>query len=312
MSRILFALRALGLGDLLTAVPALRALRHGFPDHEIVLATPASVGPLALASGAVDRIFDTPTYVNHAPGRLYWTGPPPDVAVNLHGQGPQSHRALMALRAWRLLAFASEEAGFTAGPVPPPAALHEVDRWCALLSAYRLAVDPTDMVLTAPDPGPDRSGAVVVHPGAAHPSRRWPADRYALLVRRLVREHQHVVMTGTRAERAECLAIAGAGGLATAHVYAGRTTTMELASLIGHARLVVCGDTGVAHLATALRTPSVLLFGPMSPSAWGPRIDIDRHTVLWKGPDGLRDITVSEVHSAAMDILRGADAPASR
>lgn len=60
----------------------------------------------------------------------------------------------------------------------------------------------------------------------------------------------------------------------------------ELAAVVAGARLVVCGDTGVAHLATAYRTPSVLLFGPMSPARWGPRSG--PHTVLWKG-DGRGD-----------------------
>ncbi|NEA79391.1 glycosyltransferase family 9 protein, partial [Actinospica acidiphila] len=48
-------LRALGLGDLLAGVPALRALRRGFPGHEIVLAAPAGLAPVAEATGAVDR-----------------------------------------------------------------------------------------------------------------------------------------------------------------------------------------------------------------------------------------------------------------
>ncbi len=49
---------------------------------------------------------------------------------------------------------------------------------------------------------------------------------------------------------------------------------------------MVCGDTGVGHLATAYRVPSVLLFGPTPPAAWGPTVDLDRHIVLWKGEPG--------------------------
>jgi ADP-heptose:LPS heptosyltransferase len=74
---------------------------------------------------------------------------------------------------------------------------------------------------------------------------------------------------------------------------------------------VLAGDTGVGHLATALGRPSVLLFGPTSPSRWGPPPD-GRHVVLWKGstgdphadePDpGLLRITVDEVLEAAAAI----------
>ena len=46
---------------------------------------------------------------------------------------------------------------------------------------------------------------------------------------------------------------------------------------------MVSGDTGIAHLATAYRTPSVLLFGPTPPAWWGPLVDLDRHRVLWHG-----------------------------
>jgi ADP-heptose:LPS heptosyltransferase len=48
----------------------------------------------------------------------------------------------------------------------------------------------------------------------------------------------------------------------------------------------VCGDTGVAHLATAFGTPSVVLFGPTPPSEWGPPPNRPRHQVLWAGRRG--------------------------
>jgi ADP-heptose:LPS heptosyltransferase len=85
-----------------------------------------------------------------------------------------------------------------------------------------------------------------------------------------------------------------------------------LADVVGRAALMVSGDTGVAHLATAFGTRSVLLFGPTPPASWGPAIDRDLHTVLWHGqqaapgdPHGTRidpaldAITVGEVLAAA-------------
>ena len=88
-------------------------------------------------------------------------------------------------------------------------------------------------------------------------------------------------------------------------VLAGRTTVLELAAIVGVAGRVVCADTGVAHLATALRRPSVVLFGPTAPAAWGPPPDRPWHRVLWAGVPGdgraavvhpgLLRITVSDV-----------------
>ena len=62
---------------------------------------------------------------------------------------------------------------------------------------------------------------------------------------------------------------------------------LELFALVARARLVICGDTGVAHVASLYRTASVLLFGPVSPSRWGPPAD-GPHRVLWHG-DGTGD-----------------------
>ncbi|HWI05595.1 MAG TPA: hypothetical protein VNT52_17445, partial [Acidimicrobiales bacterium] len=76
----LVVLRALGLGDLLTGLPALRALGDAFPSYRRVLATTAGVAPLALHAGAAEDIFVTEPLAS-----LAWTGTPPDVAVNLHG-----------------------------------------------------------------------------------------------------------------------------------------------------------------------------------------------------------------------------------
>ena len=78
---------------------------------------------------------------------------------------------------------------------------------------------------------------------------------------------------------------------------AGTLDLPGLADVVGRARLLVCGDTGVAHLATALGTPSVLLFGPVSPARWGPAVDPHLHTVLWHG-DGAGDPHGPEVDPA--------------
>jgi len=96
----LVVLRALGLGDLLTAVPALRALARGFPHHRRILAAPAWQRGLAFLTGAIDDVVDTEP-LRALPSALHGA----DVAVNLHGRGPQSTAVLAAIHPRRLLAF---------------------------------------------------------------------------------------------------------------------------------------------------------------------------------------------------------------
>jgi ADP-heptose:LPS heptosyltransferase len=278
---VLVALRALGLGDLLTAVPALRALADAFPGHRRVLAAPRALTPLALLTGTVDGVVPA---VPLAPLPRALHGP--DLAVNLHGRGPESHRVLAELNPGRTIAFANPGEGVT-GP-RWRADEHEVARWCRLLSESGVPADPSRLGIRAPPVAvPDLvRGATVVHPGAASASRRWPAERFAAVARAERAAGRTVVVTGGRDEIPLARRVATGGGLPGAAVLAGRTCLLELAAVVAAAGRVVCGDTGVSHLATALGTPSVTLFGPVSPRLWGPPADRPRHRALWAGREG--------------------------
>jgi ADP-heptose:LPS heptosyltransferase len=284
---LLVAYRALGLGDFLTGVPALRALARAFPGHRRVLAAPGALEPLAALTGAVHEVAATEALEPLA-AELHGA----DVAVNLHGRGPQSHELLLAAGPRRLIAF---RCGQVAGP-PWRAGEHEVVRWCRMLSASGIRADPRELDLPAPGTPPPAGarGATVVHPGAASRARRWPADRWAAIARAEREAGRAVVVTGGPGERELAERIAAAAGLEDASVLAGRTGLAELAATVAAAGRVACGDTGVAHLATAFGTPSVVLFGPTPPSEWGPPPDRPWHRALWAGRRG-------DPHAAAPD-----------
>ena len=304
-------LRALGLGDLLTAVPALRGLRAAYPDHRLVLAAPTPLAELAMLTGAVDDLLPTA-----ALGPI--SSPSPAVAVNLHGRGPQSTDALRALRPGTLLTHAGPG---VCGPEWDPD-VHEVHRWCRLLAYFGIRADPADLGLAHPPVATAWPAAVVVHPGCGFAARQWPVDRYATVARRLAGHGLPVVVTGSAAQRPLATSVAAAAGLPGESVLAGATTLSQLAALVADASLVVCGDTGIAHLATAYGTPSVVLFGPVSPRHWGPPPDRSQHVALWAGttgdtfaphPDpGLLRITPTEVITAAERLLFAPAGPAPR
>ncbi|WP_103338968.1 glycosyltransferase family 9 protein [Amycolatopsis sp. CA-126428] len=280
VSAAVLVLRALGVGDLLTAVPALRALRAAYPGDRLVLAAPESLRDLVELIDAVDELLPTPKL-----GELAWPGPPPRLAVNLHGSGPESIHDLMAADPAELLTHRHPDFPDVPG-LQWRDDLHEVDRWCRLVEYHHLAADRSALALPVP-PGPGPApDAVVVHPGAAFPARRWPPGRFAAVVRDLAARGHRVVLTGSAAERDLAVSIAAAAGLGEDAVLAGRTGLAELAALVAGAALVVCGDTGVGHLATAFGTPSVLLFGPTPPRLWGPPPSARQHVVLWAGNVG--------------------------
>ncbi|MFJ9795601.1 glycosyltransferase family 9 protein [Streptomyces sp. NPDC101145] len=278
-------LRALGLGDLLASVPALRAVRRGFPGHEVVLAAPRALADVVAAVDAVDALLPASAPGRAVPVRLPWRGPPPDVAVDLHGRGPSSHLALERTGPRRLLAFAHPGTPHIDGPVWT-AEEHERARWCRLLEWYGVPADPGDLRLPPPAEPSPAPGAVVVHPGADAPARRWPPERYARVVREVRRRGRRVVLTGGPGEDALLARVAEASGTADGDVFAGGLPYGRLAALCAGAAAVVSGDTGVAHVAVAYGAPSVTLFGPVPPRLWGPPPGT-RHVALWHpGPPG--------------------------
>ncbi len=343
-------LRALGLGDALTGIPALRGIRRLWPDRTLLLATNGSLGEWLMGLGIIDGVV--PVAGLTVPTDLPRLGR--HVAVNLHGRGPESHRALMQGAPESLIAFDCPAAGYRS-PTRWRADEHEVARWCRLITDAGGPCSPADLYLTSPADLPlsspadlhlasaaephlrspagmppsssadarpstradahatSSSGAsssmVIIHPGAASEARRWPAERWAAVARELLADGNDVVLTG--AEGGLCATVAQACG---ARDLSGELPLEELTELVGSAQLVLSGDTGVAHLATATRTPSVTLFGPIPPALWGPAIDHDLHTVLYHGtrtgdphgdrlnPDLLR-ITVPEVLRAARQLL---------
>ncbi|WP_309067753.1 glycosyltransferase family 9 protein [Microbacterium sp.] len=314
----LLALRALKLGDLLVAVPAIHALRRAFPQHRLVLAVPAWLEPVVDLVDGVDALLPTPGLDDPLPlerGRI-------DIAVNLHGSGPESRGLVDALGARVSIVHRVEELdGFAGGDAEaeqaPPAwraELHERRRWVRLVGAYGVAGDPGEVRLRSAPAIPELEGATVLHVGAAYGSRLWPVARFAAVAEALAAEGHRVVFTGGAGERERALGVATAAGLAQERVLAGRLDLGRFAGVIQRARLVVSADTGAAHLASAYGTPSVVLFGPASPEQWGPPpgphvvltdARLRRGDVFAPDPDpALLAVTVDDVLAAAARVSR--------
>lgn len=298
--RRIAVLRALQLGDLLAAVPALRSLRAGFPLAEITL-----IGlPWAEQFAArFSRYLDRFVVFGGAPGideveldegrmaaylarqRAYGY----DLAVQLHGSGGASNPAVLALdtRYSAGCYVGIPPAGLTVA-VPYPDDLAEPLRLLRLIKAVGCPARGTQLEfpLRAGDlaeagallaPLDCQSGPWVgLHCGARAPARRWPAARFASLADALARRHAAaIVLTGGPGEEPIAAEVAGLME-APALNLAGRTSLGGLAALIARLDLFISNDTGPAHLARALDTPSVTIFGPAEFPRWAP-LDPARH-----------------------------------
>jgi heptosyltransferase-1 len=196
---------------------------------------------------------------------------------------------------------------------PPASARHVVDQYLALLAPlgvverrveFRLPVAPAaeahmDEWLAGAGLKPHRR-LVVLNPGAGRPHKRWPVEHFAVLARRLAHEADaQVLVVWGPGEDAAARTIAETSGVAT---LAPPTDLDALLALLRRASAVVAADTGPLHLAAALGTPCVGLYGPTSAERNGPYGV--QHRAL-AGPDGtLRALTPERALAAVAEVLR--------
>ena len=183
-------------------------------------------------------------------------------------------------------------------PEPDQFVRHEVRRQLDLVNSVGFRAHDERMRITVPDRARqhadaclqshglgDSSDWVVIHPGCSAPSRRYPAESYSEVARRLVRDHGlRVVFTGDRSEREVVEAIRQGMAGAPAISLAGELDLAELAALIERAPLLVANNTGPVHIAAAVGTPVVDLYALTNPqhTPWGVLNKVLFHDVSCK------------------------------
>jgi ADP-heptose:LPS heptosyltransferase len=178
--------------------------------------------------------------------------------------------------------------------MPWPDDLPEIERYMTLMR--KLGIAQHDLELDIPLTAEDTSECdalieahalrcerlVLVHPGAQLPSRRWPVERFGLVARALTQAGWQVAVTGSASEAPITSRVAQDAG-AHAIDLAGRTSLGALAALVARAKLIVCNDTGLSHVAAAMRTPSIVVASGSDTRRWAP-LDGTRHRVLADWP----------------------------
>ena len=229
------------------------------------------------------REAELPAFLAAARGRDF------DLAVQLHGSGRVTNGLVAELGARRT-------AGFHPPGEPPPDRMrflpwpergHEIHRLLSLPEhlGLPLAGDGLEFPLGERDAaeadriahGLERGGYACVHPGARS-AEPWPADRFAAVADALAAKGLEVVLTGSHGERPLTAAVAGRMR-APARDVAGATSLGALGALLAGARILVSNDTGVSHIAAALRLPSVVVVTSSDPDRWTP-LDRALHRVV--------------------------------
>lgn len=292
-------LRALQLGDLLCVVPALRAMHAAYPRAQVTLVgLPWAREFAARFERYVQRFIEFPGFPGLPERRADEADLPGffasmraerfDLVLQMHGSGEIMNRVARDFGG-------RETAGFYRAGTPRPGRAflewrddeHEVLRYLRLLARLGIPAKGTALEFPLFDEdwrewtalGLERDGYAVVHAGAQLPSRRWPAERFAAVADALARDGLQIVLTGTAKEAPLTAAVKDAMREPALDL-TGLTTLGGLAALVARARLVVANDTGVSHVAAAMRTPSVIVASGSDPLRWAP-LERSLHRVLW-------------------------------
>ncbi|NTW02532.1 MAG: glycosyltransferase family 9 protein [Oscillochloris sp.] len=294
-------MRALSLGDLLITTPAWRALRQHFPQAEITLiGLPWAAQFLTHVPDLINRLVIFPGY----PGITETPYEPErtarffeeqqaydyDLAIQMHGDDPASNSFISALGARKTVGFtrSSEHNLHTVLPSWPEQ--HEVLRWMQLAAAAGAPADSAqiEFQLSAHDrarakkllcQGNPDGRLIGLHIGAKALTRRWPVSCFAALGQELHRlTGARIVLTGTSAEHSLSILMSKQFGRPVINL-TGRTTLGDLGAVISELDLLVTNDTSASHLAAAMGTPSVVLFGPTRPACYAP-LDTTLHHAI--------------------------------
>ena len=297
--------RALQLGDMLCSVPALRALRAALPRAKITLiGLPwaqqfadrfnryidefiAFPGDAGLAEQPV-RTDLLPDFYRAMQDRRF------SLALQMHGSGEVSNGIVQAFGAQTAAGFSSTplhaNTRFHALPYPDygPESLRLLDFVTQLGAPARGThlefplTDPDSDELEASGLGGDLApdSYACIHPGARFRDKCWPPQRFAEIADALAHEFGlSIVLTGSAKETDLTRAVAD--HMQTPAIEAaGPISIGAMAALMSQARLLVCNDTGVSHIAAGLQLKSEVIFSKADVKRWAP-LDQQLHRCVW-------------------------------
>jgi heptosyltransferase-1 len=293
------------LGDVVHGIPVAAALRQEFPNSRIDwMVDPRYVELLNLVKGIDRRIGVDPRAIRKGPGRRKFRETlrelreaDYDAVIDLQGL-LKSAMLARSVHGRRTIGFPRKHlreqlARFFYTVAPDPGeATHVIYKNLALLAPLKVADRRLRFPLEIPHTPTvtqvvarfEPTGYALINPGAAWPNKQWPPDRFGQIAAGIAREFgwRSLVLWGPGEQELAHGVVAASDGAAEASP---PTTITDLVGIARHAKLMVSGDTGPVHIAGAVSTPIVALYGPTRPERNGP----------W----GLHDITLSRVQQCS-------------
>jgi lipopolysaccharide heptosyltransferase II len=351
--RQILLLRLERIGDLLMTLRAFEAVRARSADAQIHLVVASWNRSVAALIPGIDSVetLDVPWLVRHGTGAstselvrraLAWRKRHFDLAINFEPD-IRSNMLLALGGAGRRVGFLSGGGGDVltdALPYVPGAhtsanAMRLVD--AALPAGNGRAGESAFPRLPVPETARHEASRLLgeasghgplvgIHPSGGRQVKQWDLDRFAEVGRQLARESgATIVLTGTSEDRplVERVAAALPADVRTI-LLAGSLDLIVFAAVLERLRLLIVGDTGPMHLAAAVGTPVVALFGPSDPARYGPLAGRARIVTadLWcrpcnrvrrpperctgHVPDCLQMVKVDAVCEAARSLLQSA------
>jgi lipopolysaccharide heptosyltransferase III len=271
------------IGDLILTTPAIAALRQKFPDAKLSLVVSRGCADLLPAIPDIDNHFFAGDWLKIARGKfdycIDFTRTDRSAFLTFVSRAPR--RITSGRRKYRakLRALAYNE--FIGRPLKFE---HAIDSNLALLEPLGINGPPPPVHLDLPESARNGAGEilsrhqidndfVVFHPGSARAEKFWEPDRWARVIEYCAEQFQlHCVLTSssTPIEQTHIAAIKSQTRARYVDL-SGQLTLLELAAVIAKARLLVTVDSAPVHLAAAMGTAQVALYGPTNPFHWAPR-----------------------------------------
>lgn len=296
-------LRALQLGDMLCAVPAIRAMRFAYPDAEIILlGLPWAKAFTERFSHYFDGFIHFPGYPglpeqpfnreNYQQFLINIKQEKFDLILQMQGNGTIVNEMIAQYGAKYQAGYKLE------GHYAPDNNLYmeypnfgsEIDRHLRLMGF--LGVQPQGNQLEFPltdadvvslrhlQLGIEPGRYVCVHPGSRGAWRQWPVEHFAALADFCSELGYQVVITGTEEETGIVQGVID-NMKHNAINTVGKTSIGAVAALIKDAAMLISNCTGVSHIAAAFGTPSIVISMDGEPERWGPVNKLLHHTINW-------------------------------